>query len=53
MKPGDSFECACGRKQPYAPADEPGGVTEAEAFQMGWTFDTWNALDEEIARGRS
>lgn len=39
MKSGDVFECACGRKQPYAPAEEPNGVTEGEAFQMGWTFD--------------
>lgn len=30
------FECACGRKQSYAPATKRGGVTEKEAEWIGW-----------------
>lgn len=36
MKPGDKFECACGRAQSYAPAGEPGGITADEAVECGW-----------------
>lgn len=30
------FECACGRKQTYKPANKSGGITEKEAELVGW-----------------
>ena len=37
MNPGDDFVCVrCERRQRYEPADVGGGITEAEAVQMGW-----------------
>jgi hypothetical protein len=32
-----AFECRCGRKQSYAPANKPGGITCQEALEIGWT----------------
>ena len=31
-----SFDCACGRSQAYAPAHQPGGITDEEAVAIGW-----------------
>lgn len=31
-----NFECVCGRKQTYKPANKPGGITEKEAGLVGW-----------------
>jgi hypothetical protein len=35
------FECACGRKQSYAPPGISGGITESEAVIVGWEQDGW------------
>lgn len=36
LKPGDKFTCACGREQTYQPSHKRGGITWAEAQEIGW-----------------
>lgn len=36
MPINDYFKCLCGRTQPFAPHDAPGGITRREAEVIGW-----------------